>query len=86
MIERKFIREGINRSRLNAWLERRLNRAGYVGVSIQKTPVATRVAIRVERPGLVIGRKGSNIRDLTNEMEKRLIISIMKTIKRSSEN
>lgn len=66
MIERKFVREGINRSKLNAFLRQKLKRAGYVGVSIQKTPVMTRLAIRVERPGLVIGRKGSTIRELTS--------------------
>jgi len=71
LIERKFVKEGINRSRLNTWLKRKLNRAGYVGVSLQKTPVATRVVIQVERPGLVIGRKGSNIQELTKEIEKK---------------
>jgi small subunit ribosomal protein S3 len=69
VIERKFIREGITRSKLNAFLGRKLRRAGYVGVNIEKTPVMTRLAIRVERPGLVIGRKGSTIRDLTTELQ-----------------
>ena len=71
MIERKFIKEGIDRSKLNAYLRQKLKRAGYVGVQIQKTPVMTRLAIRVERPGLVIGRKGSTIRELTATIGER---------------
>lgn len=71
MIERKFIREGLNRSKLNAYLRKRLKRAGYVGVNIQKTPIMTRLAIKVERPGLVIGRKGSTIRELTANIQEK---------------
>lgn len=71
MIERKFVKEGLNRSKLNAYLRQKLKKAGYVGVRIQKTPVMTRLAIRVERPGLVIGRKGSTIRELTNTIENK---------------
>lgn len=71
MIERKFIQEGIVRSNINEFLKRKLRRAGFVGVDIQKTPIMTRVVIQVERPGLVIGKKGSTIRTLTTDLEKR---------------
>ncbi len=69
LIERKFIKEGLNRSNLTHFLENDLRRAGFIGVEVQKTPVATRIAISVERPGLVIGRKGSNIKKLTDSIE-----------------
>jgi len=71
LLERMFVNEGISRSKLNAFLKRELRKAGYVGVTIQKTPVTTRVAIKVERPGLVIGRKGCAIRALTQTIENR---------------
>jgi len=71
VIERKFVEEGLNRSKLNAYLRQKLKKAGYVGAKIQKTPVMTRLAIRVERPGLVIGRKGATIRELTSTIEKK---------------
>lgn len=74
MIERKFIKEGLNRSNLTHFLELNLRRAGFTGVDIQKTPVATRIAIRVERPGLVIGRKGSNIKKLTDSIQSRFAL------------
>ncbi|MCK4327806.1 MAG: 30S ribosomal protein S3 [Candidatus Diapherotrites archaeon] len=74
MIERKFVKEGLNRSKLNAYLRQRLKRAGYVGVQIQKTPLMTRLAIRVERPGLVIGRKGATIKELTETIQAKFRI------------
>jgi small subunit ribosomal protein S3 len=71
MIERKFIDEGILVSKLNQFLKRRLRRVGYIGVEVEETPITTRVNIKVERPGLVIGRKGRSIRQLTEEIEQK---------------
>ncbi|MGI0083980.1 MAG: 30S ribosomal protein S3, partial [Nitrososphaerales archaeon] len=44
---------------------------GYGGVDITTSPVGTRITLYVQRPGLVIGRRGIGIRDLTEKMEKR---------------
>jgi len=70
MIERKFVSEGIKRSELDAHFKKILKRAGYIGVDTQKTPVVTRVILFVERPGLVIGKKGSTIQRITRNLEK----------------
>ncbi len=71
MIERRFIQDGITKVMLDRYLKEKLARAGYAGVDIQKTPLVTRVIIRVERPGLVIGRKGRSIKELTQEIENK---------------
>ena len=71
MIERKFVNEGKTRVMLDLFLKKRLVRAGYAGVDLQKTPLITRIIIRVERPGLVIGRKGQTLRQLTQEIEEK---------------
>ena len=47
-----------------------IKESGFSEVDIQKTPTGTRVALHVTRPGIVIGRKGSGIRDLTKALEK----------------
>ena len=47
-----------------------IKESGFSDVDIQKTPTGTRVALHVTRPGIVIGRKGSGIRDLTKALEK----------------
>ncbi len=54
--------------KLDEFLANELVDAGYGGVEVQKTPLGTRVIIHVTRPGLVIGRKGLGIKDLTDKL------------------
>jgi small subunit ribosomal protein S3 len=56
---------------LDEYLKESLRETGYGGVDIQKTPIGTRITLYVTRPGLVIGRKGSGIKDLTSKLEQR---------------
>src|ERR1044071_1462181 len=55
---------------LNEFLSSTLKDAGYGGAEVQKTPIGTKITLFVIRPGLVIGRKGSGIRDLTTRLEQ----------------
>jgi len=55
---------------LNEYLSSSLTEAGYGGAEVQKTPIGTKITLFVIRPGLVIGRKGSGIRDLTARLEQ----------------
>src|SRR5438093_8665437 len=55
---------------LKGYLREAIKEAGFADVDIQKTPTGTRVGLHVTRPGIVIGRKGSGIRDLTKVLEK----------------
>jgi small subunit ribosomal protein S3 len=48
-----------------------LKDAGYGGVDVQKTPIGTRITLSVTRPGLVIGRKGSGIKEITSKLEQK---------------
>jgi len=69
VIERLFIQKGLKRIRLEEYFRSELKRAGFVGVEVVKTPIATRIIIKVTRPGLAIGKKGKTIRILTKEVE-----------------
>jgi small subunit ribosomal protein S3 len=62
--ERKFVMENIRRYLLKEYLMKETKRAGFGGLDIQRTPMGTRVTLTIERPGLVIGRKGSSIKQL----------------------
>jgi small subunit ribosomal protein S3 len=55
---------------LDEFLEKELAHAGYGGAEIQRTPLGTRVTVYVTRPGLVIGRRGFGIKELTEKLEK----------------
>jgi len=53
---------------LKDYLRAAIKDAGFSHAEISKTPTGTRVALHVTRPGIVIGRKGSGIRDLTEKL------------------
>ena len=56
MIEKDFVTEGLRRTKIDEYLEKELERAGYGGMEIQVTPLGTMVIVYAERPGMVIGR------------------------------
>ncbi|MEM2759898.1 MAG: 30S ribosomal protein S3 [Nitrososphaerales archaeon] len=60
---------------LDEFLSKELAEAGYGGVDVQKTPVGTRITLYITRPGLVIGRKGTGIKDLTEKLETKFGLS-----------
>ncbi len=61
-----FIKKGVRQARIDEFLARELQRAGYGGVEITKTPLGERITIYASRPGIVIGRRGKNIRMITD--------------------
>lgn len=68
MIEKDFVKEGLKRTRIDEYLETKLERAGYGGMDIQVTPVGTMV-IYAEKPGMVIGRGGKTVRAITKTLK-----------------
>lgn len=56
---------------INEFMRAELKDAGFGGVEIQKTPVGARITVYVTRPGLVIGRKGTGIKDLMAKLEQK---------------
>jgi small subunit ribosomal protein S3 len=67
--ERKFIRENTNRILIKEFLIKKIEGAGFGGMTIQRTPMGTRINILVERPGMVIGKSGNKIRELTEDIK-----------------
>ncbi len=64
-----FIEQNIRKLTIDEFLGYELNSAGYGGVEIRKMPMRTEVVIHASRPGVVIGRRGSKIRELTDILE-----------------
>jgi len=50
-------------------LRSKIKDAGFSNAEVSKTPTGTRVVLHVTRPGIVIGRKGTGIKDLTEKLE-----------------
>jgi small subunit ribosomal protein S3 len=74
-IVKRFITESIKKTEIDEFLQKRLERAGYGGVDLSKTPLGTHVVIYAMRPGIVIGRGGETIKDLAAILEENFKIS-----------
>ena len=64
-----LIKDNYNIMLLNDYLRKEIKEAGFSHVEISKTPVGTKITLYVTRPGIVIGRKGGNIKSLTDKLE-----------------
>lgn len=70
-VVKHFMTESVKRTEIDEFLQKKLERAGYGGVTISKTPLGTHIVIYAMRPGLVIGRGGETIRDLAGVLEEK---------------
>jgi small subunit ribosomal protein S3 len=70
MIEKDFVTEGLKRTKIDEFLESKLERAGYGGMDVQKNPLGTMVVVYAERPGMVIGRGGKTVRSITDTLRE----------------
>jgi len=86
MIEQKFIKQALMKYLVAKFLEEELDRAGFVDVDIQRTPMLTRVNVRVTDPGRVIGKKGKTIKDLAQELTTRFNIENPQIVVSEVEN
>ncbi|HZX20646.1 MAG TPA: 30S ribosomal protein S3 [archaeon] len=71
MLEKHFVKQALNKLKLDTYLTKELDRAGFTKSEIVKTPLVTRIVVNVTRPGLAIGKSGANIQQLTETIEKR---------------
>ncbi len=69
--EHQFIENGLQRSQIDEFFEEELGRAGYGGMDVAKTPMGTQIVLKAEKPGMVIGKGGENIRKVTAALENR---------------
>jgi len=69
--ERRIISESMRRVLLKDYLVQESARAGFGGLDIQRTPMGTRVTLICERPGILIGRRGELIKQLTQDIQSK---------------
>ncbi|MFH0829621.1 MAG: 30S ribosomal protein S3 [Candidatus Aenigmatarchaeota archaeon] len=71
VVERKFIGEAIRKNKVHEYLAEEFSKAGFSHAEIARTPVAMRVTVWVQKPGIVIGRGGKTIDALTETLKTR---------------
>ncbi len=71
MIERKFIAQRIKEFQIQEYMGENLKGAGHSHTKLVRTPLGEKVILSVSRPGLVVGKKGQNIKQLTKNLKKK---------------
>ena len=66
---KNVIKDNYNMMLLNDFLREEIKEAGFHKVEVSKTPSGTKITLYVTRPGIVIGRKGVGIKQLTEKVE-----------------
>jgi len=70
-VEKKFVQEGLTKALVNEYLAEELERAGYGGMLMNRTPMGTQLTVYAEKPGMVIGKGGKLIRKITRDLDRR---------------
>jgi len=71
MIERRFIAERLKEHQIQEFISETLKNVGHSHTKLMRTPLGEKIVIYASRPGLVVGRKGENIKKLTNTLKKK---------------
>lgn len=71
MIERKFIAQNIKEFQIQEYISSTLKNVGHSHTRLMRTPLGEKIIIYTSRPGLIVGRKGENIKKLTKNLKKK---------------
>ena len=71
MIERKFVAQKIKEFQIEEYITETLENVGHSHTKMVKTPLGEKIVIYASRPGLIVGRKGQNIKQLTKTLKKK---------------
>lgn len=71
MIERKIVQEKIREHEIEEYIKQNIKNVGHSFTRLQKTPLGEKIIIHASRPGLVVGKKGENIKKLTGTLKKK---------------
>jgi len=71
MIERKFVAQKFKESQIQEYITQNLKNVGHSHTKMIKTPLGEKIIIYASRPGLIVGRKGQNIKQLTKTLKKK---------------
>lgn len=70
MIEREFIKEKAKYLKVKEFLDAKVGKqAGIGSINIEKTPLGEKISVEAARPGIIIGRAGKTISDLTQTLK-----------------
>jgi small subunit ribosomal protein S3 len=71
MEEKRFVTFKKDELRVREYIKNTLGKGRISQVNIEYTPVGEKIKVHTSRPGLVIGRKGEKIEELTRVLKRR---------------
>lgn len=71
MKERKFVVDSVKKLLVSEYIRKETENAGFGGMEMKRTPFGTNITLFVNKPGLVIGRHGVKIQEITENLEKK---------------
>ncbi|MEM4637600.1 MAG: 30S ribosomal protein S3 [Candidatus Woesearchaeota archaeon] len=71
MIERKFVAENLKEYQIEEYMRSILGKAGIAYIKLQRTPLGEKILVCASRPGIIVGKSGSNITKLTRDLKNR---------------
>ena len=71
MIERKFVAANMKEYLIEEFISQSIRGAEHSKTKIQRTPLGEKIVIFSSRPGIIVGRKGQSIKQLTKVLKKR---------------
>lgn len=65
MIEKQIVKKYMKEYLMQEYIKSHLPIGSYSKIDLRKTPLGEKIIIHTSRPGLVVGRKGANLSELT---------------------
>lgn len=69
MIERQIVSSNVRELKVQEYVSKVLKNLGHSHIKLQRTPLGEKIIVYASRPGLIVGRKGQNIKKLTQDLK-----------------
>ncbi len=71
MIEKKFVTEKIKEFQIQEFISEKVKNASHSHTKLKRTPLGDKIIIHTARPGMIVGRKGATIKELTEKLKNK---------------
>src|SRR3989338_536053 len=71
MTHEKILAQYIKEFEIKEYIKHHLKRVGYSTAKLVLTPLGEKIIISASRPGLIVGKRGQSIKQLTNTLKKK---------------
>ena len=71
LIERRLVAEKLKEFMIQQYITDNLSRVGHSHTKLQRTPLGEKIVVHASRPGLIVGKKGANIKRLTSTLKSK---------------